>query len=59
MSTLETNTTSTVRDAQWYRDYYRISEEIKMKLYRYVCDELGVMNRFPYVQRIPKSALQD
>ena len=49
MSTLETNTTSTVRDAQWYRDYYRISEEIKMKLYRYVCDELGVMNRFPYV----------
>ena len=25
-----------IRDAQWYKDYLRISEGIRLKLYRYV-----------------------
>ena len=37
MSETENIAAVTQRDAQWYRDYTRISEELKMKLYRYVC----------------------
>lgn len=36
MSNQEDQTITEIRDVQWYKDYSRISEETKMKLYRYV-----------------------